>query len=147
MKISEHSMRELLSDGIVSTRDRINTLQVQIASGKLYRNKSEAPAEAADVDALERVKRLNNLWQENISHAKTWAGVTEGQLTEATDIIQRVNELAVMSRDATSNTDAQLSNIAGELDGLLEQLVFIARELIRAVRSWVRCASPTSSAR
>ena len=125
MNISTNSLQDQLHRFIEQRNRALALTQQQISSGKKYIRRSENPAETSEAARIRAAQRMNQQWTRNVGRAMDWSQVTEGRLDEGIDIIQRTNELAVQSGDATM-TAADRQRIAIEMDTLLESMVAIA---------------------
>ncbi|MGI6128470.1 MAG: flagellar hook-associated protein FlgL [bacterium] len=99
--------------------------QHQLAVGKRISRPSDDPV--GIVHSLRLRADLDDIatYSTNVDHALSWLGSTEDALLHASDIIQRVSDLAIAGANGT-NPKAALDAIADEIDQLLEHMVQIA---------------------
>ncbi|MDA1476559.1 flagellar hook-associated protein FlgL [Bacillus sp. CLL-7-23] len=110
---------------ISSSYGKLDQLQSQIASGKKITKASDDPIVA--MKSLKYNTQLSQVkqYQSNASQAFTWLENTETNITEATDVMGKIRELAVKAENST-NGDAELQAIGVEVGQLKEQLIQIA---------------------
>jgi len=125
MNISTLSLQDQLHRSIEQRNRALASAQIQLSTGKKYIRRSENPAETSEAARIRAAQRVNQQWTRNVGRGMDWSRVTEGRLDEGIDIIQRTNELAVQSGDATM-TAADRQRIATEVDAMLESMVAIA---------------------
>jgi flagellar hook-associated protein 3 FlgL len=105
-------------------------VQTQIASGKRYQRADENPtviglAQKFNVDD----KRLEQNVK-NIQEIDSFSDFTYGAIANATEIVQRARELAVVANDATKSP-SERNAVATEIDRLLKGLVDIGAQNYR----------------
>lgn len=115
-----------MSKAITEQREAIGDKMKKISSGKRWQKRSEAPAEAAETRALLRSQKQQQQWKNNVITAKNWTSITEVQIKNTADTVQRLNELGIQAKNDTL-TDQDSKIIAKEVNSLLEGLVTKAK--------------------
>lgn len=108
-----------------SNLTRLEETQDRLASGRNIRRPSDNPARVRE--ALLHRSSLGQIEQyvNNLEEAQTWMDVSDGALSNATEVFQRARELAVYGASGTLPQESQKS-IAEEVKQLKEQLIMIA---------------------
>lgn len=103
----------------------LDRTQRQIASGNRLLSPSDDPIAAGRALELnEALTRINQFDRNGIA-ARNRLSVEESALSDATNILQRVRELALQANNATQNNDTK-AQIAAEMRGHLDALVQLA---------------------
>lgn len=122
MRLSETATHDGMNRAVIGNRERYNQLQLMISSGKKFISRSEAPIDASAAARVRRTQEENAQWESNVNPALNWTRVTEGRLDEVSDVIQRIQELAVASSDLVNKPEDR-TRYAIEVNQLLEQVV------------------------
>lgn len=110
---------------MVSQQDALAKTQQQIATGQRLASPSDDPVAAVQILNFERESNLLNQYIGNASTATSKLRVEEGVLSGATNILQRIRELAIQGLNDT-NTQGDRADIAQEILQLNDELLAIA---------------------
>ena len=110
---------------MLDQQSKLNQTQMQLSTGKKMLTPSDDPAAAARIIDLNQGIKQTEQYQSNINAARQRLSLEDGVLQNATDILQRVNELGVQGLNATNSPSDRIA-IAVEMEGLNQQLVGLA---------------------
>ena len=125
MRVSTNQTQDVAINAMLEQQEKLSKVQKQIATGKRIFKPSEDPIGAARVVDLKNIIETNGQYQKNIDAARARLTVEESIMGNATDILQRVRELAITANNA-SQTNETRNFIAEEVDQLLEEILDMA---------------------
>ncbi len=125
MRVSTSQTQDVAINAMLEQQEKLSKVQKQIATGKRIFKPSEDPIGAARVVDLRTILDTNSQYQKNIDAARARLTVEESIMGNATDILQRVRELAIAANNA-SQTNETRNFIAEEVDQLLEEILDMA---------------------
>lgn len=96
-------------------------LQQQMSTGNKINVASDDPLGAAKLIELDTEIAQNKQYNTNISNTTDWLNVTDTTLGQASNVLQRINELLVSAGDAAYGPDEQKS-IKSEINENISQL-------------------------
>ncbi len=121
MRVTELQTFGVLANNLARARAQALVFQEQVSTGKLVRQPSDDPSAfnhiALDKASLATIEQ----WQRNIVFGRTRLDMSDNQLTQVTDTLSRVQELAVQFSSGT-NGAADRSIGAQEVRQLFAQL-------------------------
>lgn len=125
MRISTSWAQQTAVNSMLDQQSRLNQTQMQLSTGKKILMPSDDPAAAArSIDLNQSIKQTEQ-YQSNINAARQRLTLEYGVLQNATDILQRVNELGVQGLNATNSPSDRIA-IAVEMEELNKQLIGLA---------------------
>lgn len=110
---------------MLDQQSRLNQTQMQLSTGKKILAPSDDPAAATRIIDLNQSIKQTEQYQGNIDAARQRLSLENGVLQNATDILQRVNELGIQGLNATNSPDDRRA-IAVEMEELNQQLIGLA---------------------
>ncbi|KGX86313.1 flagellar hook-associated protein FlgL [Pontibacillus litoralis] len=121
MRVTQNMLSNNMLRNMNNSYAKMNQYQMQLATGKKINKPSDDP-----VSAMQAMNYRSNLsgveqYERNIGEVHKWMDSTDAALDEATQTIQRLNELAVQASNGTYEQD-QLDNIAEEVRQLKDHL-------------------------
>ena len=125
MRVSTNQTQEIAINSMLEQQQKLSKTQKQVATGKRIFKPSEDPIGAARVVELKDILQTNNQYEKNITAARSRITVVESIMGNATELLQRIRELAIASNNA-SQTNETRGFIAEEVNELLDQMVDIA---------------------
>jgi len=125
MRISTSWAQQTAVNSMLDQQSRLQQTQMQLSTGKKILTPSDDPAAAARIIDLNQSIKQTEQYQSNINTARQRLNLEDGVLQNATDILQRVNELGVQGLNAT-NSQSDRTAIAFEMEELNQQLVGLA---------------------
>ena len=125
MRISTSWAQQTSVNSMLDQQSRLNQTQMQMNTGKKMLTPSDDPAAVARIIDLNQGIKQTEQYQSNINVARQRLTLEDGVLQNATDILQRVNELGVQGLNATNSPSDRIS-IAVEMEELNKQLVGLA---------------------
>jgi len=111
-----------LNDSITYDRYRYEKKIEQISTGKLYLKRSDDASVTDEVARLKNETAKTTQWGENLELAANWEEANGSRVDNILSSVHRVRELAVAANNGSIDPDS-LSNMAEELNGLLETLI------------------------
>ncbi|MCX4187361.1 flagellar hook-associated protein FlgL [Methylophaga sp. OBS4] len=124
MRISTNQIQQQSVNAMLRQQSELVKTQLQISTGERLQSPSDDPVAAVRILGLERDLNLTEQYMSNADVADNKLSVTDGVLTGAVNILQRIRELAVQGLNDT-NADAR-AGIAAEINQLNEALVSLA---------------------
>ncbi|WP_194787999.1 flagellar hook-associated protein 3 [Pseudomonas sp. UFMG81] len=121
MRISTSQFYNSASSDYQRTFSNLNRTREQSSDGIRVRTAADDPVGAARLLQLEQQQNMLKQYGDNVTNVRNALGNTESTLNSIGAILQRVNELAVSSGNA-SFTDADRKANAAELSSLEDQL-------------------------
>ncbi|OAI29148.1 MULTISPECIES: flagellar hook-associated protein FlgL [Methylomonas] len=125
MRISTTWNHQLGVDAMLEQQSKLSDTQLKLSSGKKYLSPSENAPAAVSLINLEQNIKENQQFQTNIGAARQRLELQESSLENATNVLQRIRELAVQGMN-DSNTVTNRQEIAAEIDELNKQLLGMA---------------------
>ncbi|MDJ0761590.1 MAG: flagellar hook-associated protein FlgL [Myxococcota bacterium] len=125
MRITDRvTYRQAIYD-ITQIRSKLHELQRQGATGKKFNNIEADPTSAERVRVLREAKEATLHYEKNIVRSRTQLEAADAALDEASNILIRLKELALTSRNETINAE-QRAIIAIEVEGLYDSMLGVA---------------------
>ena len=124
MRITQNYSIQSLLRQVNNTRERINILQRNLATGKRINQISDDPANIESVLRYQEMLKINQRYEENINNVVEFLTFTSNALNDSADIIAKVKELAIQGVD--SNGADEFQAIVEQVDELLQKLVDVA---------------------
>lgn len=125
MRVSTNQTQQVAINSMLEQQEKLSKTQKQVATGKRIFKPSEDPIGAARVVDLKTNLKVNAQFQKNIEAARARLGIEESILSNTTDILQRIRELAIASNNA-SQTNETRKFISEEVAQLLEEVLDMA---------------------
>ncbi len=125
MRISTGQIFQQGVNALLEQQAALSKTQLQLSSGQRILTPSDDPAGAAQELNLRQFIDTTQQYQANSDAAKARLSLEESTLSSATDLLQRVRELAVQANNATQ-TDETRRGIAQEVRRRLEELSALA---------------------
>jgi flagellar hook-associated protein 3 FlgL len=125
MRISTSQIHTLGVLGMLNQQVKLSQTQQQLSTGRRFLTPAEDPSGATRELDLRQTLEVNKQYQRNADQARARLDVEEGVLASATDLVQRVRELAVRGNNASLGADERAA-IAVEVRQINEQLLSYA---------------------
>lgn len=125
MRISTSQIFDQNLAAMLQQQTKLAQTQLQVSTGKRILNPSDDPAGSVQLLNLQREASLSTQYLANADNATGKLENEEAVLASATDLLQRVRELAVQGLNGT-NTPADRKAIAAEIGQLNQQLLALA---------------------
>ncbi|MBI3985362.1 MAG: flagellar hook-associated protein FlgL [Lentisphaerae bacterium] len=125
MRISENMISNLLERNLTLTKDGIYDLQEKVTSGKQILVPSDDPGA---YETILRIRSQQSALQQKITNSDNLSldlSISDGVLSNITDMLHRTSELVVMASDG-SKAPADRVDMGLEVDMMLNQLVDLA---------------------
>lgn len=122
MRISTSYMAQQSINSILDQQSKLATTQNQVSTGKKQQSPSDDPVAAVKTLDLQRQINLTQQYQANADVADNKLSTTDGVLSSASDILQRIRDLAVQGLNDTNDAKSRQA-IATEMDQLNQALV------------------------
>ena len=125
MKISTNLSFQRSLDTMQETQAQVSQTREQLASGKAIVRPSDDTMKVASIENLDRAITKEETYQDMMSQLKHRYQLEETALTNGSDLLVRIKELAIQGANATlSAKDREI--IAVEVQGLRDELLSIA---------------------
>jgi flagellar hook-associated protein 3 FlgL len=122
MRISTHYVQQQNVNTILTKQAQLLETQNQVSTGSKFTTPHEDPVAAIKSLDVQRQLNLTDQYLDNADIAESKLEVTEGVLTSAGDILQRIRELAVQGLSDTNSATSR-QGIAAEIEQLNEELL------------------------
>lgn len=125
MRVTNSILYRTVKRNIQRSSSDVNKYQEQITSGKRINRPSDDPLGAMRSQQL--YTKLNKIGQysRNQTYAKSWLSMTESVLTQSSDLMVRLKEIAIAQ--ASGNSNAETREIAAEeVQTIRDQLLSLA---------------------
>jgi len=125
MRVTQSMLTTDFLRNISNSYERLAKYQNQLSTGKKITKPSDDP-----VVAMMGMKYRTDLthiqqFQRNITTANKWMSTTEDSLSEATSVLQKINELTVQASNGTYDS-TQLNDISQQIGQLNTQMAAVA---------------------
>ena len=125
MKVSTNLSFQRSLDTMQETQAQVSQTREQLASGKAIVRPSDDTMKVASIENLDRAITKEETYQDMMSQLKHRYQLEETALTNGSDLLVRIKELAIQGANATlSAKDREI--IAVEVQGLRDELLSIA---------------------
>jgi flagellar hook-associated protein 3 FlgL len=125
MRISTNYVQQQNVSTILQKQRELLETQNQVSTGQRFNSPHEDPIAAVKSLDVQRQLNLNDQYLDNADTAETKLEITDGILSGAGDILQRIRELAVQSLNDTNDAVAR-QGIAEEIEQLNMSLLGLA---------------------
>lgn len=125
MRISTSYIQQQSVDAMLRQQTELAKTQQQVSTGERIQSPSDDPVAAVRILGIERDLNLTQQYQSNADVAENKLNISDGVLTSAVDIMQRIRELAVQGLNDTNDANAR-AGIAEEISQLNRTLVSLA---------------------
>lgn len=122
MRITQSMMSNSMMSNLQTNYKRLDKYQEQMMTNRRLNRPSDDPVGVSSALQYRSEISFTTQFKENTEDADSWMKFNDSVLTESTQIIQRLSELAVQGGTDTVPQDAR-NNIKQEVDQLYKQLV------------------------
>jgi flagellar hook-associated protein 3 FlgL len=152
MRISTSYIQQQSVDTMLRQQKQLADTQLQVSTGQRVLSPSDDPIAAVKILGLEREKNINEQYLLNADVAEAKISKAETTLSSATDLIQRIRELAIQGLNDSNDASAR-AGIAEEVRELNKSLVSLANTtdangeyLFSGYQSFTQAFDPTTFA-
>ncbi|HXZ11171.1 MAG TPA: flagellar hook-associated protein FlgL [Candidatus Sulfotelmatobacter sp.] len=124
LRVDPNIIPDILA-GLNTTRQQLNTADLQLASGRTINQPSDNPAGTAALVLNHVAQSQNDTFQSNVSTLQTSESTADSALNSAENVIDQAISLGVQAGDSNLS-DQQRAAIATQLQGIQQQLISIA---------------------
>lgn len=125
MRVSTAYIFDQNLTAMLNQQAELGKTQLQVSTGKRILSPSDDPAGSVQILNLQRELGLSEQYLVNADKAENKQTIEEGALASATEMLQRIRELAVQGLNST-NTQSDRQAIAAEITQLNEQLLALS---------------------
>lgn len=125
MRVTDSLRVDSLQKNISSGLDNLNTIQMQLATGKRLNSMSDDPTGGSQALFMRAALVDNAQYQRNSDQAKTFLGASDSALSSANNLMQQARQIAVQGANGTQTPDS-LSSLASQVDGIIRQMTQVA---------------------
>lgn len=127
MRISTNEFYQRAIDQLTNKQSSVADLQARLASGKKVLNASDAPDRATLILRLQSAMAQQGNFERNLNAIEDRMTAEESVISSASDLMQRVRELAVQGSSDTVGADGR-AIIAQEVANLRDELFNLANQ-------------------
>ncbi|MCG2621619.1 flagellar hook-associated protein FlgL [Arthrobacter sp. I2-34] len=120
-RVTNQTLAQSAQRNLQSGMAKLAKLQDQASTQKAITKPSDDPAAAADALRIRAEQRAADQYGRNIDNGTGWLTTLDGALATATDLMQRVRDLAARGANGSLNATAKEA-IAVEIEGLKKDL-------------------------
>lgn len=150
MRVSSNTIYQGALNGMLRQQAQLSRTQSEVASGRRIQSPADDPPASARLDALERTRAENARYTQNSNAVVNRLQYEEQAVADATDTLQRLQELALQANNTIIDTDSRRM-IGAELRARLLELADVANRqdangeyLFSGFRSATRPFEPVS---
>lgn len=125
MRITQSTIAYDLLYHINASKEQINDLETQLATGKRVNTVSDDPSAASSILRISTALARNTQYQTNVSNAQSLLSTVSSTLDSVNDIVSEVQTILTSASDGTVSTST-LSTYGSQVDGYLQELVSLA---------------------
>ena len=125
LRVTQSIMHESFMRALRNQLAKLQTTQQQISTGERFSRPAEDPVAATQVLSLDSALAANGQFSRNGELMRNRLGATESALSGASEVLQRLRELAVQSANATASAETRRL-IAAEVRQHLDNVLQIA---------------------
>ncbi|MDD2740321.1 MAG: flagellar hook-associated protein FlgL [Methylomonas lenta] len=125
MRVSTTWQQQLSVNAMLNQQSKLSQTQLKLSSGQKYLTPSENTVAATGLIDLQQNIKENQQYQVNINSARQRLELQESNLSNATETVQKIRELAVQGLNDSNNAENR-KQIAVEIDELNKHLLGIA---------------------
>lgn len=125
MRVTESMMRHQFLRALHSNTRRLSEIQEKLATGRDINNPSDDPVRLQQALIHRSTLNVFEQYKRNIEDAISWQDMTESALNQATNVIQRVKEVAMRGLNGTMSASDREA-VAPEIEQLNDSLMQIA---------------------
>ena len=124
-RITQQSSLSAMRTDLTQVSTRLESIQRQVASGKVLERASDAPSAALESLRYRRSLRTYGQYERNLTDARNWLGAADTGLEAIDNRLSRVQELTIqadngsLSPAARTAISTELSAVADEMVGLM----------------------------
>lgn len=122
MRITQSMMTSTMMSGLQGNYKRLDKYQEQMMTQRRINRPSDDPVGVASALQYRSQITATTQFEQNAEDADSWLKYGDTVMTEVTQIIQRLSELAVQGGTDTVPKDAR-ENIAAEVEQMYQQLI------------------------
>jgi flagellar hook-associated protein 3 FlgL len=117
MRVSTTWQQQLSVNAMLNQQSKLSQTQLKLSSGQKYLTPSENTVAATGLIDLQQNIKENQQYQVNINSARQRLELQESSLSNATETVQKIRELAVQGLNDSNNLENR-KQIAVEIDFL-----------------------------
>jgi len=125
MRITQSMITDMVNLNLQRSLSRYLETQTQVSSGKKLNKPSDDPLGAVNDLGIRTDLAKNAQYQKNINQAQTWVEAYDSALSEAKNLIDTANEIAIAMANDTYDETARLG-AAQELESILTAMTDLA---------------------
>jgi flagellar hook-associated protein 3 FlgL len=124
-RVTTNSVARRSLQNLQTTLGRLADKQDELSSMKKLRRPSDSPVDTVSAMRLRADLGRNEQITRNLDDAMGWLGIADNTLTSSVEQLQRVRDLAIQARNASTDANAR-QGIAAEVDKIRESLLGLA---------------------
>jgi len=112
-------------ENLINNRENLDKLNQQLSSGTKFSKPSDNPIGVTTSMGFHTQMNNYEQYQRDVNNSKSWLESTESSLSDANNVLQRTNELAIYASNDTLNPEDR-KIMAEEVKELRDELISIA---------------------
>lgn len=129
MRVTNNIMTYNFLNSLNKNLEKENTIQEQLADGKIIHRPSDNPIKAVRSLRYNTNLALNTQYTQNAQDAQSWMQTTDGAMSDLSSIMTSIKEKIVQASNGTNDQQA-VQAIGADIDGLINQVVNIGNTKI-----------------
>ena len=125
MRITNSMMTNNMLENLINNRENLDKLNQQLSSGTKFSKPSDNPIGVTTSMGFHTQMNNYEQYQRDVNNSKSWLESTESSLSDANNVLQRTNELAIYASNDTLNPEDR-KIMAEEVKELRDELISIA---------------------
>jgi len=125
MRVTENMRFNSTVNNLFSTQFQYNEVMEKLSSQKKVNRASDNPIAATKIIEIRQQKAANAQYVKNMDRCDAWISMTESKLSNAYDMLVKVNEIALGQATGTANkTTRKLAAV--EVQSVIDEMVLLA---------------------
>ncbi len=126
MRISTLHIYNLANNSMADANRELVTTQEQLSTGKRVLSAADDPVAATRIQQINDNLASIDQYKKNITFAENNLAIEETALSSTTNLLQRVEELAIQAGNTAVLSESEYNALAAEVDSRIDELVGLA---------------------
>ncbi len=126
MRVSDRMVTNQMIQYMNDNKAKLDQLSNQVASGKIYQNVSDNPAQMSAALTIKSTLRTGQAYLENANRIDGWMKTTDQAFEQMSSLIIRALNLVQKGLSDTLGADERATALAPEMGGILDEAVDMA---------------------
>ncbi len=126
MRVSDRMISNQMIKYMNDTQAKKDALSLQVASGKLYENASDNPADVSAAMTIKSTLQTGKTYLENANRIDGWMDTSDQAFSQMSSLMIRATTLIQSGLSDTLSADERATSLAPEMSGILDEALDIA---------------------